>query len=81
MITASHLPFNRNGFKFFDATAGFEKKEIADLLRRAAEDAARGDLSEPQSFPRDRRQAESEAVEELERSLNIDHSLVQDVCI
>ena len=36
MITASHLPFTRNGFKFFTAGGGLEKgdiKEIIPLLR------------------------------------------------
>ena len=79
MITASHLPFNRNGFKFFDAKAGFEKKEISDLLRRAAEDAGAGNLDESPSFPRDSRQAEPEAIAELEQSLNVETSLVHKV--
>ena len=32
MITASHLPKNRNGFKFFTKEGGFEKKDIKDIL-------------------------------------------------
>ena len=36
MITASHLPFNRNGFKFFDKTGGFERADITEILRSAA---------------------------------------------
>ena len=32
MITASHLPFNRNGFKFFTSKGGFEKEDITELL-------------------------------------------------
>lgn len=35
MITASHLPFNRNGFKFFTAEGGLEKEDIAEILRLA----------------------------------------------
>ena len=35
MITASHLPFERNGFKFFSAEGGFEKKDIAEILKLA----------------------------------------------
>jgi phosphomannomutase len=35
MITASHLPFNRNGFKFFTARGGLEKQDISDILRLA----------------------------------------------
>uniref|UniRef100_A0A061R0N2 phosphoglucomutase (alpha-D-glucose-1,6-bisphosphate-dependent) n=1 Tax=Tetraselmis sp. GSL018 TaxID=582737 RepID=A0A061R0N2_9CHLO len=36
MITASHLPFNRNGMKFFTSEGGLEKKNISDILERAA---------------------------------------------
>ncbi len=36
MITASHLPFNRNGVKFFDKDGGLEHDNITDILRRAA---------------------------------------------
>ncbi len=32
MITASHLPFNRNGFKFFTPEGGLEKGDIKDIL-------------------------------------------------
>ena len=32
MITASHLPFNRNGFKFFTAEGGLEKGDIKQIL-------------------------------------------------
>ena len=35
MITASHLPYNRNGFKFFTAEGGLEKEDIAEILRLA----------------------------------------------
>ena len=36
MLTASHLPFNRNGMKFFTARGGFDKNDIHDLLSMAA---------------------------------------------
>ena len=36
MITASHLPFNRNGFKFFTAEGGLEKADIKEILTYAA---------------------------------------------
>lgn len=36
MITASHLPFNRNGLKFFTKDGGLEKEEITQLLESAA---------------------------------------------
>ncbi|HPS56555.1 MAG TPA: phosphomannomutase/phosphoglucomutase [Spirochaetota bacterium] len=32
MITASHLPYNRNGFKFFTADGGLEKNDISALI-------------------------------------------------
>jgi phosphomannomutase len=35
MITASHLPFNRNGFKFFTNKGGLDKKDISEILRIA----------------------------------------------
>ena len=37
MLTASHLPFNRNGLKFFTAQGGLEKKDITDILNFAAQ--------------------------------------------
>lgn len=37
MITASHLPVNRNGAKFFTENGGMTKKDISWLLNRAAE--------------------------------------------
>jgi phosphomannomutase len=36
MITASHLPFNRNGFKFFTPEGGLEKGDIKQILTFAA---------------------------------------------
>ena len=36
MITASHLPYERNGFKFFTAEGGPEKEDIAEILRLAS---------------------------------------------
>ena len=35
MITASHLPFNRNGMKFFNAEGGLEKADITEILQEA----------------------------------------------
>ena len=42
MITASHLPFNRNGFKFFTAGGGLEKGDIKQILTYAAGDETTG---------------------------------------
>ena len=36
MLTASHLPFNRNGLKFFTAEGGLEKQDISAILTLAA---------------------------------------------
>lgn len=35
--TASHLPYNRNGFKFFTNSGGLGKPDIKDILERAAD--------------------------------------------
>jgi phosphomannomutase len=46
MITASHLPYNRNGIKFFDADGGLEHEDITDLLTKASEmHTAKADIS------------------------------------
>ena len=38
MITASHSPFNRNGFKFFTKDGGLESKDIKEILAYAESD-------------------------------------------
>lgn len=35
MITASHLPFNRNGFKYFSKDGGLDKKDISTIIKYA----------------------------------------------
>ena len=42
MITASHLPFNRNGFKFFTAPGGLESADIKEILAYAGGDEQTG---------------------------------------
>ncbi|MBQ3938695.1 MAG: phosphomannomutase/phosphoglucomutase [Clostridia bacterium] len=42
MVTASHLPFNRNGFKFFTRDGGLEKQDIKAILALAASDRHTG---------------------------------------
>ena len=37
MLTASHLPFNRNGLKFFTPQGGLGKPDITEILNIAAE--------------------------------------------
>lgn len=39
MLTASHLPSNRNGLKFYTAQGGLEKSDISDLLSIAESEA------------------------------------------
>ena len=42
MITASHLPFNRNGFKFFTKNGGLEKADIKQIIEYAESNATTG---------------------------------------
>ena len=42
MITASHLPFNRNGFKFFTPRGGLESADIKEILAYAGGEASTG---------------------------------------
>lgn len=42
MITASHLPFNRNGFKFFTAGGGLESADIKAILAYAGTEETTG---------------------------------------
>lgn len=44
MITASHLPWNRNGMKFFTREGGLEKQDIQQLIEYAQNPAS---ISEP----------------------------------
>lgn len=37
MVTASHLPFNRNGLKFFTSQGGLDKPDIAAILQLASQ--------------------------------------------
>ncbi len=38
MITASHMPFNKNGLKFFTAEGGLNENDIVDILTLANQD-------------------------------------------
>jgi len=42
MITASHLPFNRNGFKFFTKNGGVESSDIKEIIAIAESDEKTG---------------------------------------
>ena len=48
MITASHLPFNRNGLKFFSPDGGLEGADVTEILTLASTyrftDTARGEI-------------------------------------
>ena len=51
MITASHLPYNRNGLKFFTSAGGAEKSDIQKILTYAAEaEEAHGTLDNVLKF-------------------------------
>ena len=51
MITASHLPYNRNGLKFFTAEGGADKADIQKILAYAAEtEEAHGTLDHVLKF-------------------------------
>lgn len=42
MVTASHLPFNRNGFKFFTKNGGVESSDIKEILSYAESEKRTG---------------------------------------
>jgi len=52
MLTASHLPFNRNGMKFFLREGGLGKREIKEILTRASKtgEFAGAELSKTQTL-------------------------------
>jgi phosphomannomutase len=51
MITASHLPYNRNGLKFFTQTGGAEPEDINTILNyAAAKEVTATDISSVHSF-------------------------------
>jgi len=46
MITASHLPYNRNGFKYFDKNGGLNKSDISQIIDYAENDSQLETLGE-----------------------------------
>lgn len=51
MLTASHLPFNRNGIKFFDKDGGLEHDDITEILSTASDcSPAKADISKCKEF-------------------------------
>ena len=51
MITASHLPYNRNGLKFFTKDGGLEKADIKEVLQYAASETAEAGTAQAESLP------------------------------
>ena len=49
MITASHLPFNRNGFKYFDKDGGLNKGDIRLIVQGDQSDAILTEIERPSS--------------------------------
>lgn len=47
MITASHLPYNRNGFKYFDKSGGLNKSDISQIIEYAQSDPDFNQLGTP----------------------------------
>lgn len=47
MITASHLPYNRSGFKFFDKEGGLNKSDISEIIALAESDEKLAEFGEP----------------------------------
>ncbi len=72
MITASHLPFNRNGFKFFTKEGGLEKKDITEVLQQAAASAT-AQMGEGRSH------SYSDAAHVLQTALQVDPERVPQV--
>ena len=51
MITASHLPYNRNGLKFFTKDGGTEHEDITEILEAASrEPVVKGDRTKAQKY-------------------------------
>ncbi|HAH62035.1 MAG TPA: phosphomannomutase/phosphoglucomutase [Treponema sp.] len=51
MMTASHLPFNRNGIKFFDKDGGLEHEDITAVLEKACSlQVTKADISKCGTF-------------------------------
>ncbi len=51
MLTASHLPSDRNGMKFFTQEGGLEKSDITELLKMAAAKAPENSREEAEARP------------------------------
>jgi len=71
MITASHMPWNANGLKFFTAAGGLDKPDIADILQRAAQAASEAGVMVGE--------AGSEAGAVLKATLHVDPSRIKQV--
>jgi phosphomannomutase len=47
MLTASHLPFNRNGMKFFTRDGGLDKPDITEILAAAEQNQSKSATQAP----------------------------------
>jgi len=71
IITASHLPFNRNGLKFFTAEGGLDKPQIKEILVLAAQKCALAAVDPSNQI--------SSTAHVIEAALALDPSLVRDL--
>ena len=76
MITASHLPYERNGFKYFDVEGGLQKADIAKIIEYAEGYLPKEDADKAAA----RRAAEEAAMLEAVRALKgkLEHAPVPD---
>lgn len=51
MVTASHLPYNRNGFKYFDKDGGLNKSDITEIIAYAESDDLKTGTEEKSKKP------------------------------
>ncbi|MBR2765394.1 MAG: phosphomannomutase/phosphoglucomutase [Blautia sp.] len=68
MITASHLPFNRNGLKFFTREGGLEKAVLTKVLEKAALIAGEVGLTDACTLPEG---AFADAGEKMEQDFDL----------
>ncbi len=77
MLTASHLPFNRNGLKFFTKNGGLEKADISEIIEIAKdiklkEDGFTNKIQDVELMP----VYANRFVEQIRKTLNSDNYLL-----
>ena len=50
MITASHMPYNKNGMKFFTCEGGLDKADIKEIIKIASDKSSDIDHVEPDTY-------------------------------